>query len=505
MSKIVMMAALLLSMNAIAGVSVDLKGTVKKEGGEGISEARVSLKHYPALVAITSADGAFTLAGTTSDTLNRQSDSVVVIARGFRTALEPITSYVKSDIAVTLTASNPWVPAGPLEHFGGMVKIMAKGHDFEMGQPCDTIRGKIAGYPTTDGEQPVHTVSFTYDFWMDTVEVTQGEYDSLMKTTYGSKYSKPSWNASNGLGFRWAAYSIEWGSAALFCNARSKSQGLPDTAYSYTGITGRMGALCTLQNVSVKLHANAYRLPTEAEWEYACRGGTFSDYYWGKDYEDYRIAPVKAEIDSYATWLENSFGLGKDNIVHLGPGLDSLYYGAHEVGKKRPNRYGVYDMAGNLSEWCNDWDDYYPWGAATDPIGPAPANPTGYLQVRRGGNWSNGVSYLRSTERGFDYFDYPYWYCGFRVVSSGMTSGVKKTGTLPHGRAPSIHLNSGGICFDNTAGCEIGMYSLIGKTIFSALPRSQRFLYETKALSPGSYIVRIKSKSDMTMVITISR
>jgi formylglycine-generating enzyme required for sulfatase activity len=503
MSKLLLMAALLFSMNAMAGTSIDLKGTVKKEGNVAIAGARVSLKQYPAIVALTDANGAFALSGNNAQ--NKQSDSVVVVAKGFRSALEPITSYAKSDIAVTLTASNPWAPSGPLEHMRGMVKIRAKGYDFEMGQPCDTIRGTIAGFPTTDGEQPVHTVSFTYDFWMDTVEVTQGEYDSLMKMTYGSKYSKPSWNASNGIGLNWAAYAIEWGSAALFCNARSKSQGLPDTAYSYTGITGRVGALCTLQNVSVKLHANAYRLPTEAEWEYACRGGTFSDYYWGKDYEDYRVAPVKAEIDSYSTWLENSFSLGKDAVIRLGPGLDSLYYGAHEVGKKKPNRYGLYDMAGNLSEWCNDWDDYYAWGAAIDPTGPVPATPTGYIQVRRGGNWSNGVSYLRSTERGFDYFDYPYWYIGFRVVSSGITSSVKKTGSMQRGRAPTIRLYSGVICFDNAAGGEIGIYSLYGKKVFSAIPQSRRFLYETKALSPGSYIVRIPSKSGMSRVINICR
>jgi len=503
MNRVAIITALLFCLNAIAGTSVDLKGTVKKEGGTAIAGACVSLKHYPKIVAFTDADGAFALSGNNSD--NKQSDSVVVIARGYRSALEPITSYSKSDISVTLTASNPGVPSGPLEHFKGMVKIKAKGHDFEMGQPNDTVRGYVGGFPTTDGEQPVHTVSFTYDFWMDTAEVTQGEYDSLMTLVYGSKYSRPAWNASNGLGFRWAAYSIEWGSAALFCNARSKAQGLSDTAYAYTGIKGRVGALCTLQNVSVKLNALAYRLPTEAEWEYACRGGTVTDYYWGKDYEDYRIAPVKAEIDSYATWVENSYGLGRGNVVRLGPGLDSLYYGAHEVGKKKPNAYGLYDMAGNLSEWCNDWDDYYPWGAAIDPVGPNPANPAGYLQVRRGGNWSNGVSFLRSTERGFDFFDYPYWFIGFRAVSSGDVSAVKRTRVLPHGKAPSFFLRSGILHCDNAAGCEIGIYSVLGKKIFSATPRTTRFSLDTKGFSPGSYIVRITSGTERSGMIQIGR
>jgi sulfatase modifying factor 1 len=507
MSKMMIIAAFLFSMNAMAGVvNVNLTGEVEKaNGGQDILGARVSLKHYPSIVSITTANGAFRLSGNINSALNGISDSIVVITKGYQTALKAISTYEKSGILVLLTASNPWVPSGPLEHFRSMVKIMAKGHDFEMGQPCDTIRGYIAGFPTTDGEQPVHTVDFTSDFWMDTAEVTQGEYDSLMKMTYESKYSRPSWNASNGLGFSWAAYAIEWGSAALFCNARSKAHGLPDTAYSYTGIVGRVGSLCTLQNVSVKLHANAYRLPTEAEWEYAYRGGTNTDYYWGKDFEDYRIAPVKAEIDSYATWVENSFGLGKGNIVRLGPGLDSLYYGAHEVGKKKPNNYGLYDMAGNVSEWCNDWDDYYSWGAATDPIGPTPANPAGYLQVRRGGNWSNNVSYLRATERGFDFFDYPFWYVGLRVASSGITSGVKNRIGILHGKGPSLRQYSGSLCFDNAAGCEIGIYSLQGKRIVSVIPHTKRFTYGTGALSQGSYIVRIKSGIERSEIIYIGR
>jgi formylglycine-generating enzyme required for sulfatase activity len=335
-------------------------------------------------------------------------DSLVVAGQGFKTAIIPLSTYIKSDLIVKLAVVQPWIPSGDLQRESGMVKILAKGYTFEMGQPCDTMRPPDTFDSTkTRLEQPVHTVSFTHDFWMDTSEVQQGEFDSLMRMTYTDSINKCNykgggWSAANGKGRNVAAYSVSWGDAVLFCNARSKSQGLPDTVYSYTDIIGRVGDLCTLKNVRVKMYANAYRLPTEAEWEYAYRAGKATDYYWGKNYDDYRIGS-KADIDSYAIWSNNSSSLGKDTVA----------YGAQRTGKKKPNNYGLYDMAGNLTEWCNDWLDYYKWGEVTDPSGPA----TGYLHAQRGGNWGNDAAYLRATERlfggGGDYF---YFYSGFRVV-----------------------------------------------------------------------------------------
>jgi formylglycine-generating enzyme required for sulfatase activity len=275
-----------------------------------------------------------------------------------------------------------------------------------MGQPIDTVLGISFSMPTTDVEQPVHTVSFTHDFWMDTVEAQQGEFDSLMKITYRDsihnyKYKGNGWNSSNGMGHDVAVYSVLWGDAALFCNARSKAYGLSDTAYSYDKIVGKVGLLCTLINVKVNWNAKAYRLPTEAEWEYAARGGTTTDYYWGKNYNDYRTGST-ADVDSYAVWYKNSAGLGKEDSA----------YGAHPTGRKKPNKYGLYDMLGNVSEWCNDVYDYYPWGAAVDPIGSC----EDYGRVQRGGNWGNNAVYLRVTSRDFSALDYPYFFMGFRTV-----------------------------------------------------------------------------------------
>ncbi len=506
MNKKIVTVALFFSINVFAA-DVNLSGTVKKEDGNPIAGARISLKNNPTLVSFTNEQGGFVLSGSVDG--NFTSDSIVVITRGYRTVLLKIASYGQADIAVTQIPSNTWIPSESPERMGSMVKIKAKGYDFEMGQPCDTVRGTFWDMPTTDIEQPVHTVFFTYDFWMDTVEITQGEYDTVMKTIYGKDYIRPTWNGSNGLGRNWPAYSVEWGSAVLFCNARSKFYGLPDTAYSYSRIIGSMGSLCTLQNVKVNLHANAFRLPTEAEWEYACRAGTTTDFYWGKDFNPYpATAEDTAEVNSYAVWSANSFDLGKETIIRHGPGLDSSYYGTHEVGKKKPNAYGLYDMVGNVSEWCNDLLNNYPWGAATDPTGVVPDDPSGYLWVSRGGNWSNDVTYLRSTERQFAASDYQFLFVGFRTVSSGpgFVLGIRKEAGFPAkgSKKPDIIPVRSGFRLCNAAGCEAELFSLLGTKVRSFKPGDGSFTFDKGAISPGSYIIKIKrNKNELSRKITL--
>jgi formylglycine-generating enzyme required for sulfatase activity len=330
-------------------------------------------------------------------------DTLIVTARGFRHNLSGITALNQQNIQVTLTASNPWKPSGALSRDKGMVKVLAKGYDFEMGQP-DAIAGIDSGATELMiSEKPVHTVSFTTDFWMDTTEVTQQEYNATMKSGYADYTTSMNWDVLYGKGERYPAYYLYWGNAVLYCNARSKNEKL-DTVYRYSGINAPTGELCELFDVSADLSKNGYRLPTEAEWEYACRGGAATDFYWGKNYGPYpATAADTAEILSYAIWRLNSWDFGEGTAG----------FGAHQVATTKPNAYGLYDMPGNVSEHIHDFESReYSYGAAVDPAGPA----TGEIHLLRGGNWGNDAVNLRSASRNMSFANYPFFFVGFRTV-----------------------------------------------------------------------------------------
>jgi len=277
-----------------------------------------------------------------------------------------------------------------LVYSGGMVLVEAENAGFQMGSEN--------GFAD---ELPVHTVNFTYDFWMDTVEVTQGDYDDLMTVSYAD-YLSPTWQTTYGAGDDYPAYSVFWGDAALYCNARSRAEGL-DSVYTYSSISGIPGSSCQLEDVVVDLTKNGFRLPTEAEWEYACRAGTTSDFYWGRDCDPYPASMMDStEMGNFCVWYGESWEYGTGNAN----------YGTHPVGTKEANAYGLYDMSGNVYEWCNDWYGAYETGPQTDPTGPA----SGPWPCMRGGSWGNYAVYLRSSNRTFYPPAYDYYFLGFRCV-----------------------------------------------------------------------------------------
>jgi formylglycine-generating enzyme required for sulfatase activity len=131
-----------------------------------------------------------------------------------------------------------------------------------------------------------------------------------------------------------------------------------------------------------------YRLPTEAEWEYACRAGTATRFSYGDD-------PGYTNLTNYA-WYDDNSG-----------------FTTHPVGQKLPNLWGLHDMHGNVWEWCQDWWSYnLPGGIAVDPQGPV----TGSYRVIRGGNWRDFAWMCRSAYRYEILPDYRYGDFGFRVV-----------------------------------------------------------------------------------------
>jgi formylglycine-generating enzyme required for sulfatase activity len=247
----------------------------------------------------------------------------------------------------------------------GMRKIMASGNHFQMGQ---------AGFADT-----VHRVEFTYDFFIDTTEVTQEDYLDIM----GINPSNP----SNDLAL--PVQRVTWFDAVLYCNNRSKRYG-KDTVYTYTSITGIAGNGCSaIANLVTHYDRNGFRLPTEAEWEYACRGGTGLTYFWGNDTDS-------VVVSQYAWWM------GSIKVV----------------AQKLPNGYGLYDMSGNVWEYCNDQYDDYPvpvYGSSTqtDPHGPA----TGSARAVRGGSWySSYITEFGSATRKFFVPQGVGSFTGFRAV-----------------------------------------------------------------------------------------
>jgi formylglycine-generating enzyme required for sulfatase activity len=212
-----------------------------------------------------------------------------------------------------------------------------------------------------DDEQPVHPVQITRAFYVAKYEVTFAEYDQFCADTVG--VSKPS-DHGQGRGNR-PVTGVKWFDAVAYCNWLSEKEGLTPC---YTG-KGRL--------IQCDFSANGYRLSTEAEWEYAARGGHLS--------QGYRYAGGNTP-DDVAWYGDNAGGQ------------------AHPVGQKQPNELGLYDMSGNSWEWC--WDlyseRYYASSPAVDPTGPANA-PAGQAlgpeRVRRGGNCLEGADLLRVTCR----------------------------------------------------------------------------------------------------------
>jgi len=233
--------------------------------------------------------------------------------------------------------------------------------------------GSSAGRPE---EQPVHTVSITRPFYIARYAVTFEEYDRFCEDTDRQQAE----DRGRGRG-RLPVINVTWYGAVAYCNWLSQREGLTP-CYSGSG-----------KSTECDFSANGYRLPTEAEWEYAARGGHKSLGY---------LYAGSNDPDEVAWYGAN-------------PGD-----GMHPVGQKKPNELGLHDMSGNLFEWCWDWygDDYYASSPSADPTGPPTPKVTtvrGGERVRRSGSWREEADSVRTTARSFDYASY-VGDTGFRLV-----------------------------------------------------------------------------------------
>jgi len=209
----------------------------------------------------------------------------------------------------------------------GMKLVYIPAGSFMMGSP----------FHSSD-EGPQHQVRISRGFWMGQTEVTQDQYKSVMNVEPWSGEDYVQEDANN------PAVYVSWDDAVKFCRTLSWQEG------------------------------ETYRLPTEAEWEYACRAGTTTRFSFGDS---------DSSIGDYAWFDYNTRNVGEEY--------------AHQVGQKRPNPWGLYDMHGNVWEWCSDWcgEGYYSNSPLDDPIGPS----SGETRCLRGGSWYYAEHALRCSYR----------------------------------------------------------------------------------------------------------
>jgi len=212
-------------------------------------------------------------------------------------------------------------------------------------------------------EKPVRNVTLS-DFYLSAYEVTFDEYDAFCTATGNRKPSDFDW----GRGKR-PVINVSWNDAVAYCNWLSEQRGL-QKIYSISGT-----------NVTANWNANGYRLPTEAEWEYAARqGGKKVRFGNGKDITDPKAINFNGS-ESY----KQPYSIAGEYRAKTIP-VGSL---------NSPNALGLHDMSGNVREWCWDWKATYPSTSETNPKGPDSLSH----RVMRGGAWHDGPAFVRCADR----------------------------------------------------------------------------------------------------------
>ena len=265
------------------------------------------------------------------------------------------------------------------------------------------------GSPTTEmgrgTDETQVEVTLTQDYLMTTTEITQEAYEAIDQTIW-SESQTPMMGVSESH----PVYYVSWHMAASYANALTLHHNLTHnttltSCYSCQN-GGTPSAICS--SISNPYQCTGYRLPTEAEWEYAARGGSTASFWTEAGDEDIPVS----NIGDCASWsflggetLENYAWFCANNDVDE----------TKQTAEKTPNSYGLYDMHGNVAEWCHDWYQYYyPIGSITDPVQLIPTSD----RVLRGGNWTDNPEVIRAAARDSSVPTYRFPTIGFRIIRS---------------------------------------------------------------------------------------
>jgi formylglycine-generating enzyme required for sulfatase activity len=395
-----------------------------------------------AIITVTAKNGrtanCLVIVGTGVESVELNKTTLTLTVGGTETLTVTVLPPNAANKTVTWSSDKPTVAIVT----GGLVRAVAEGTatitvitgDGSKRDTCDvTVRANIPGMvlinpgtflmgssfsePENNDDEDLHLVTLTRGFYMGMYEVTQGQYHEV--TGFNPSYFKREGQSQDFYNEAyyvdgWKDYPVDyvtWFDAVEFCNKLSVKEGLtpvytmnnrqPATGYPIDGIQEIDGDYYSVTTVTANWTANGYRLPTEAEWEYACRAGTTTPFNTG---------------NSITSGLDGQANFNGEYSPYNGA-LEGDYYGyPTPVGSYEPNAWGLYDMHGNMREWCWDWYGSYRETATEDPKGQEGG---GWYKVLRGGSFLDKGSNIRSAHRNSEGPGdvYMFTFCqGFRVV-----------------------------------------------------------------------------------------